>query len=677
MNNIQCKKNWANRLPFLLLIQISLMSIIVFYFCKTIFSLEFSVINSVLGNIDVSYLFILTVVSAILYVQFNAKKANLLVFGIYPLIFTALSLINMISIKSPGIWFLSLCLTTTYLLWLIEVLLCKFSKFIVFIITPLNIILSIFLAIDTVYYSLASNHINRVHFRLIRSVGDNQVGHLLKIGVPPLAVLLFILIFVSLLASIYPILKYGVTISPSKKYVYLLPFSTMALIISLYVLFPSISHTMTSSEYFNFRLRNSWFPTPPKKILKSKTISEVEKFVESNKIPLADFNKQPNYKLTQAKLDTNIVFLFFESLRADAVDSLMPKTKAIARNGIRCLNHFSNSNDTEGGMISTYYGTLPISLQRPYYDNHPSSWLEFMKKNGYKFIRFHNTMGSLYYPGYKYTSYKKYLKSAGIKCKENTSIAENSLFIFNSIIEQLKSGNKNIIEGYLFHTHYNYHYPPEFEVFKPVLKSNSEILTSEFNVVAQKLQNQYKNSILYSDYLVSYFFHKLEQNNLLDNTIVVLIGDHGECLGENGKLFHASGPQEKQYRTPLIIFGKNVPHKVISKITSHIDIIPTLGEILGFKANNTYGHSVLDSKTYGAITFDIDCTTRCIYRRKKRSSIFDISYNNKLKWQLTTNSNFAFGSKFDKEYSPVNIASLSSEIKSDAINLIKIIKKER
>ena len=73
----------------------------------------------------------------------------------------------------------------------------------------------------------------------------------------------------------------------------------------------------------------------------------------------------------------------------------------------------------------------------------------------------------------------------------------------------------------------------------------------------------------------------LEANHLLDSTIVILTGDHGEEFMEHGRWGHNSAFTEEQVRTPLVLWVPGMAHHTYSKITSHMDIAPTLITLLG------------------------------------------------------------------------------------------------
>jgi uncharacterized protein len=76
-------------------------------------------------------------------------------------------------------------------------------------------------------------------------------------------------------------------------------------------------------------------------------------------------------------------------------------------------------------------------------------------------------------------------------------------------------------------------------------------------------------------------FDYLKQHQLLDNTIVVLLGDHGEEFMEHGFWGHNSTFVDQQVRTPMVIYKPGMQPLVSNQLTSHMDVVPTLMPLLG------------------------------------------------------------------------------------------------
>ena len=84
----------------------------------------------------------------------------------------------------------------------------------------------------------------------------------------------------------------------------------------------------------------------------------------------------------------------------------------------------------------------------------------------------------------------------------------------------------------------------------------------------------YANTSYFDDW-VGQFVDALKKTNLIDNTVVVVMSDHGDMLGERG-LWYKMNFFEHSARIPLIIAGPDITHSTIPNACSTIDILPTL-----------------------------------------------------------------------------------------------------
>ena len=79
---------------------------------------------------------------------------------------------------------------------------------------------------------------------------------------------------------------------------------------------------------------------------------------------------------------------------------------------------------------------------------------------------------------------------------------------------------------------------------------------------------------------------KLRQLALLDSTVIAVIGDHGESLGDHGEETHSMFVYDAAVRVPLILWrpGRLPADLIVSRPVSAIDLPPTLLELAGAPA---------------------------------------------------------------------------------------------
>ena len=93
----------------------------------------------------------------------------------------------------------------------------------------------------------------------------------------------------------------------------------------------------------------------------------------------------------------------------------------------------------------------------------------------------------------------------------------------------------------------------------------------------------YSGEVAYVDSELGKLFDYLENENLTENTLVILTGDHGESLGEHGELTHTYFAYNSTLWVPLIFAGPGIDARRIDEYVSHVDIFPSLCDFLGIE----------------------------------------------------------------------------------------------
>jgi arylsulfatase A-like enzyme len=94
---------------------------------------------------------------------------------------------------------------------------------------------------------------------------------------------------------------------------------------------------------------------------------------------------------------------------------------------------------------------------------------------------------------------------------------------------------------------------------------------------------QYDGAIAYMDACIAVLLEQLRAMDILDNTIVVINGDHGETLYEHECWYDHHGMYDNCLHVPLMIrYPRKWPQNVrVSGFNQHKDLVPTLFELAG------------------------------------------------------------------------------------------------
>jgi len=94
----------------------------------------------------------------------------------------------------------------------------------------------------------------------------------------------------------------------------------------------------------------------------------------------------------------------------------------------------------------------------------------------------------------------------------------------------------------------------------------------------------YEGEIAYVDRLVGRVLDYLRANGTLERTLVVVVGDHGEGLGEHGEPDHGIFLYDSTLRVPLIVRTPSERYRgAIPALVRDIDVMPTILDYLGIE----------------------------------------------------------------------------------------------
>lgn len=282
----------------------------------------------------------------------------------------------------------------------------------------------------------------------------------------------------------------------------------------------------------------------------------------------------------------NIVWLVSESWRADTLNpEVMPNTWMFAKTASRFTQNYSSGNGTRAGVFGMLMG-LPASYWFQFLQEQKgAAILDVMRQQQYQ-MRFY-TSALFTYPEFDRTVFAQVpvdqmqaLQYSGKLGWQNDQQNVTDLLQFID-----KRDNSKPFFTFMFFEspHARYFFPPESVIAKPY---RDDLNYATLGKLALRndilpIKNRYINAVHHLDSQLARVFSYLKDHQLLENTIVVLVGDHGEEFMEHGFWGHNSTFVDEQVRTPLVIYIPQQAGKVTDRLTSHNDIVPTLMPMLG------------------------------------------------------------------------------------------------
>ncbi|WP_458401785.1 sulfatase-like hydrolase/transferase [Candidatus Avelusimicrobium sp.] len=282
----------------------------------------------------------------------------------------------------------------------------------------------------------------------------------------------------------------------------------------------------------------------------------------------------------QTEQTPNILVILIDSWRSDAFnEQVMPKLYRQyqkAKNVFYFTDHFSGGNATEAGVFSFFYSmpssyvaSISASETRPVL-------MQEMDRLGYRFGIY--ASGRLDSPPFSRNVFAK-IDNLRISSKADTKWQRDREAQDEFLAFLDKQDKDKPFFGFLFYdaTHGSEFDPQGPAPFQPSA-DGINYLTLTKNTDPAPYLNRYKNSAYYIDGLLDQVFSELQKRGLMENTLIVLTGDHGQEINDTRQNFwgHNSNFAKYQTRVPLLIWwpgkeGAEMPYR-----TSHFDLVPTL-----------------------------------------------------------------------------------------------------
>ncbi len=352
-----------------------------------------------------------------------------------------------------------------------------------------------------------------------------------------------------------------------------------------------------------FRYRLSWSPNrlSPKLVLTRDELNrsdrpeinfdEEEKYLDTGIFQdAADPRPLDSGALVSATRLPNVVLIVLESFRHSALSAeQMPNVHSLSQQGLRLCRHYSGSNCSHLGLFSLFYGRSGVSYNTTLKRSIPPQLCQSLRLSGYRssFVTCNELQGFWGMDDFINRRAFDQIVFAG-KCVEEFDSQPRILnkdwrtgFRDWPETDRLKlaearkiltedGGRPQFVFVFLLSTHHPYAFPSEFALHKPC----GPDLFDYWGKLSSpdQIYNRYKNSAYFLDHELMAFIDSLN----LDRNIVIITGDHGESMHEDGTWTHASRLSEIQTRVPFVMLGGGTRPRKIFTATGHADALPTL-----------------------------------------------------------------------------------------------------
>ncbi len=350
-----------------------------------------------------------------------------------------------------------------------------------------------------------------------------------------------------------------------------------------------------------------------------------------------DYNEKPKNKYTNMFKDKNIIAIHAESIQNFVIglkfngNEVTPNLNRIIKESYYFNNFYSQvsmgtSSDTEftfnTSLMPSNIGTVFVD----FYDKEFVTIPKLLKEKGYYSFSMHGNKADYWNRRvmHKNLGYDKFIARDSYVIDEEIGLGLSDASFFRQSVPMIKKISEEKGKFYATIITLTNHTPfsevdkyGEFAVdIKETVKDQNGVKKEVVYPYMEgtKLGN-YLKSVHYADYALGLFFKDLEENGLLDNTVLVIYGDHDARLPKNDfvRFFNYdketdgikseddptyfdfnNHEYELNRKVPLIIWSKETKKKpmVINHPMGMYNIMPTLGNMFGFYNEYALGKDI-------------------------------------------------------------------------------------
>jgi choline-sulfatase len=295
----------------------------------------------------------------------------------------------------------------------------------------------------------------------------------------------------------------------------------------------------------------------------------------------------------------NVVLIMIDALRADMPwtgypRDIAPWLTAFEKRVTSYPRGYSLSSYTAKSVLPALAGNYPSALKRDGYFF--TKWMpenvlvtEMLQQAGHRTMAGNGHGYFLPQVGGLNQGFDDYRLLKGTFL-DNTGVHDVNSDKLNALGKELLSDPKNVSQENgkrffaYFHyldPHYSYHKHPESPDF------------------GNKPRDVYDNEVHFTDRWVGDFVDWIGSQPFGEQTAVIITADHGEGFGEHNHYRHAYELWESLVRVPLFIYVPGAPPSRIELPRSHIDLAPTIADLMGIAPDPSWPGKSLVPEIFG------------------------------------------------------------------------------
>ncbi len=387
----------------------------------------------------------------------------------------------------------------------------------------------------------------------------------------------------------------------------------------------------------------------------------------------------------------NVIVIHAESMMTNVMDmefngeKVAPNLSRIASEGMFFSNFYSQvsvgtSSDSEltftTSLLPTKSGTAFVS----YYDRTYITVPKMFKELGYYTFCMHANNADFWNRRnmYKSIGYDKFYSKVDYKIDKDKVIGLglSDKEFFKQSITKLKKIDKNNNNWYGLFIMLSNHTPfSSVDKYGEYPVDIKETITTEDGKTEEKVYpymentkvGNYLKSYHYADSALGEFIENLDKEGLLENTVLIIYGDHDARLPkkdynlmynydkENDDVLDENYENYKEYDSYQYELGRKVPFIIWTKdmkdtklnfknenVMGMYDAMPTIGNMFGFYNKYALGHDIFNTNSNNIVVFpNGNWVTNKMYYNSQKSAYLPLTEEEITEEEITNNSSYA------------------------------------
>lgn len=367
----------------------------------------------------------------------------------------------------------------------------------------------------------------------------------------------------------------------------------------------------------------------------------------------------------------NVLVIHWESMQSFLVGlkingvEVTPNLNKLVNKGMYFENFYSQvsvgtSSDTEFTFSTSLMPSNMGTAFGSYFDRTYITTQNILANKGYYTFSMHGNNADYWNRRimYKSIGYKRFYSKIDFEIDEKLGLGLSDKSFFRqaiSYIEEIKSQYNNYFGTMITltnHTPFNSKGESysDFDVSLKIEKYNKQ--NNKYEVVTYPYMEDtklgyYLQSAHYADEALGEFISELENKNLLENTVLVIYGDHDARLpiedyirlynydyendaiySENSQKYHEINEYDYilNRKVPLILWSEEVPELTgtITEVMGMYDLQPTLGNMMGFYNKYALGNDIFKEEDNIVVFPDGNWLTNKVYYNSQREEPYII-----------------------------------------------------